>query len=76
MPLMSGRRGRLSWPTAVMTLFGFSAQWRDIQLIFYCAAGVVSVLLLLQHAHYTLDILGAPVFAFLAFAIARESTLR
>ena len=65
-----------SWPTAVITLFGFSAQWKDIRIIFFCAAGVVSALLLLQHAHYTLDVIGAPFFAFVAYAIARANTLR
>ena len=65
-----------SWPTAVLTLFGFSAQWRDIRIIFYSAAGVVSLLLLLQHAHYTLDVLAAPVFAFVAYVVARENSLR
>jgi hypothetical protein len=63
------------WPTALMALFGFCARWKDMRTIFFCAASLVSVLFLLQHAHYTVDLVAAPCFAYLAFGIAKGNTL-
>jgi hypothetical protein len=65
-----------AWPTALLVLFGFCSRWRDIKYIFFGAALLLSVFFLLQHAHYTLDVAGAPVFAYVAFGVARANTLR
>lgn len=64
-----------SWPTATMALFAFTAQWKDMKIIFSCAAGAVSALLLLQHAQYTIDVIAAPCFAYVAYGIAKWLTI-
>lgn len=64
-----------SWQTAVMALFGFCARWRDMRILFFSAAALVSILFLLQHVHYTIDLVAAPCFAYLAFGIAKGNTL-
>ncbi|MEW6511081.1 MAG: hypothetical protein AB1428_09010 [Bacteroidota bacterium] len=65
-----------SWQVAIMALFVFTARWNDMKIIFTCVAVAVSALLLLQHAHYTIDIIAAPCFAYVAFAIARWRTVQ
>jgi membrane-associated phospholipid phosphatase len=40
------------------------------------ATVVVGFLLLVQHVHYTMDVLGGFVFAWLAWLIARKTILR
>jgi hypothetical protein len=64
-----------SWQTALMALFGFCARWRDMRILFFSAAALVSILFLLQHVHYTIDVVAAPCFAYLAFGIAKGNTL-
>jgi hypothetical protein len=64
-----------SWHTATIALFAFTVQWKDMKIIFSCTAGVVSALLLLQHAHYTIDVIAAPCFAYVAYGIARWMTI-
>ena len=64
-----------SWHTAVITLFAFSARFRDMKIIFSAAAFVVSVLFLLQHAHYTIDVVAAPCFAYVAHCVSKSNTM-
>jgi hypothetical protein len=61
--------------TSVMALFAFIAQWKDMKIIFACFAAAVSLLMLLQHIHYTIDVLAAPCFAYAALGIARQFTV-
>jgi hypothetical protein len=65
-----------SWHTALICLFAFSARYNDMKLVFFCAAALVSVLFLLQHVHYVIDIVAAPCFAYVAYGIARSNTMR
>ena len=62
--------------TAMMALFAFTARWKDMKIIFSCAAIVVSVFLLVQHAHYTIDVVAAPCFAYVALGIAKWITVQ
>jgi len=64
-----------SWHTAAMALFAFTAQWKDLKIIFSCTAGAVSALLVLQHAQYTIDVMAAPCFAYVAYGIAKWLTI-
>lgn len=65
-----------SWETATMALLALTARWRDVKIIFACAAAVISVLLLLQRTHYTIDVVAAPCFAYAAFGLAKWITVR
>ena len=59
-----------SWHTALLTLLAFAARGNDLKIIFALLAFIVSVLMLVQHAHYTIDILAAPCFAYAAYGLA------
>lgn len=65
-----------SWHTALLTLLAFVSQGKDLKIIFVIFALIVSVLMLLQHAHYTIDILTAPCFAYAACGLARWFTVQ
>jgi hypothetical protein len=66
----------------------FSGHTSTVFLLFLCLPGkvdkklalivtvIVGCLLLVQHIHYTLDVLGAIPFAWIAFWIARRTVLR
>ena len=64
-----------SWHIALIALFALSARFRDMKIIFSSAALVVSILFLLQHAHYTIDVVAAPCFAYVAHGVAKSSTM-
>ena len=59
-----------------MTLLAFVTQGRDMKIILAVFALIVSVLMLLQHAHYTIDIIAAPCFAYAACGLARWFTVQ
>jgi hypothetical protein len=65
-----------SWQTAMLALFAFTARWKDMKIIFACVAFAVSILLLLQHSHYTIDIIAAPCFAYVACSLAKWVTVQ
>jgi hypothetical protein len=66
----------------------FSGHTSSVFLLFLCLPGkadkklalivtvIVGSLLLVQHVHYTLDVLGAIVFAWIAFWTARKTIVR
>jgi hypothetical protein len=60
-----------SWHTALLTLLVFVVQWRDLKIILVLLTLIVSVLMLVQHAHYTIDLLAAPCFAYAAYGLAK-----
>lgn len=64
-----------SWSTAMAALFAFTAQWKDMKIIFAVLSVVISALLLLQHAHYTIDVVAAPCFAYAACGLGRWMTV-
>ncbi len=65
-----------SWHIAALSLFVYTARWRDLKIIFAGAAFVISLLLLVQHADYTIDLVAAPCFAYVAFGVAKWITIR
>ena len=64
-----------AWHPAMLALLGYAAQWKDLKVIFSIGVVVVSVLLLVQHTHYTIDLVAAPVFAYAAVGIAKWHTV-
>lgn len=64
------------WEVATMSLLAFTARWKDMKTIFACAGGLISLLLLLQRAQYSIDILAAPCFAYAALGLAKYLTVR
>jgi hypothetical protein len=59
--------------TATLCLFAFASKSRSMRLLFTSAAAAIAVMMLFQHAHYTADILVAPLAAFSAYAIAART---
>jgi len=64
-----------SWQTAAMTLFALTVEGKDMKLIFSVFAVLVSLLLLLQHAQYTISVAAAPCFVYAAYGIAKAVTV-
>ncbi len=60
---------------SVMVLLALSARWKDIRVILTSLAVSVSVLQLLQHTHYTIDIVAAGAFAYVANGVAKAWTV-
>lgn len=60
---------------AALAILAFTAQWKDLKIIFSSAALMVSILLLLQHTHYTIDVVAAPCFAYVAYGVAKWITV-
>ena len=65
-----------SWHTSLLALLAFVIQWRDLKIILGILALIVSVLMLLQHAHYTIDLVAAPCFAYAAYGIAKAVSVQ
>jgi PAP2 superfamily C-terminal len=57
---------------SVLVMLGFVATKISIKYILFAIAFVVAVLLLVQHAHYTIDVIAAPIFAWIASDIAHR----
>jgi hypothetical protein len=61
--------------TATLFLLGLVAPGRISRPLFFGAAFVVGVCVIAQHVHYTIDVLAAPCFAYIAYrsvALARR----
>ena len=56
--------------TATTTLLALAVRGRWWQRILLIAAALVGVMVLMQHVHYTYDVLAAPLFAWLAYWLA------
>lgn len=58
--------------TSILMLMAFGVPFVRLKIILFIGAITVGVMLLIQHAHYTIDILAAPVFAWLAIFASRK----
>ena len=56
--------------TAIMVLFYLTAQNRALKVLFLLFALLIGIMLLLQHVHYTVDVLAAPFFVYGCYWIA------
>lgn len=62
--------------TATISLLAYAIPWRDLRIIMAFVVLVLSVFLFLQHVHYTIDLVAAPCFAYVAQGVARRTTMR
>ncbi|MGE3801904.1 MAG: phosphatase PAP2-related protein, partial [Candidatus Kapaibacterium sp.] len=58
--------------TATMFLFFLTAQERRFKSIFLLLTVLLGVMLLMQHVHYTVDVVAAPFFTFGCFVLAQK----
>lgn len=58
--------------TSILMLMAFGLPFRTLKAFLLAGGILVGVMLLIQHAHYTIDVLAAPVFAWLALAASRR----
>lgn len=56
--------------TSNLILLGLITPFNKVRFYLFLSAIVVAIMLILQHVHYTIDILVVPLFALLAIAIA------
>jgi membrane-associated phospholipid phosphatase len=52
--------------TATLLLFGFLFHVRTLKMIFFSGAIVVGALLMIQHVHYSIDVVAAPFAAWVS----------
>ncbi|AMP99296.1 hypothetical protein AY601_2402 [Pedobacter cryoconitis] len=57
--------------TATLCLIGLCLENKNEKVIIFIATGILGVLLLVQHVHYTADVLAAPVFSYLFWYLGR-----
>lgn len=57
---------------SVLAIMAFVCDNYYLKRVFATAALIVGVSLLIQHAHYTIDVVAAPFFAWIATVIARR----
>jgi len=58
--------------TATLCLFFFCFQRKIDRIVALVCTIAVGILVLVQHVHYTVDVVAAPFFAFLCFYLARK----
>jgi hypothetical protein len=58
--------------TATLCLLGMCLERRWEKIVFFIGTGILAVLLLFQHIHYTMDVLAAPVFTYLFWYMGRK----
>jgi len=64
-----------SWHIGLLSILAFTSHWRDLKIVFASLTVAVSVLMLIQHAHYTIDLVAAPCFAYASCGFARWITV-
>jgi hypothetical protein len=60
--------------TSVLVLLALAVPSYRLKIFLIGGALVVACMLLVQHAHYTVDVVFAPFFSWLAFALAKKIT--
>lgn len=60
--------------TATLCLVGLCLENKTEKMIIFIATGILGVLLLVQHVHYTADVLAAPVFSYIFWYLGRTVT--
>lgn len=58
--------------TSILVLMGFGVPFPRLKTLLFVGATVLGIMLLIQHAHYTIDVLAAPVFAWLAIRASKK----
>lgn len=58
--------------TSILMLMAFGMPFPRLKIILFIGATAVGIMLLIQHAHYTIDVLAAPVFGWLAIFASRK----
>ena len=58
--------------TSTMFILYLTAKNKRVKVIFLAATLLVALAVVLQHVHYTVDVLAAPFFAFTCFSIIRS----
>ena len=57
--------------TATLFLFFLIADKKYLKVVFLIFKFIVALAVLLQHVHYTIDVVVAPIFAYLSFRIIK-----
>ncbi len=57
--------------TSTMFLFFLTAKSKKLKVVFLICTFLVASFVLLQHVHYTIDVLAAPFFAYTSYRISR-----
>ncbi|MEZ4911328.1 MAG: phosphatase PAP2-related protein [Saprospiraceae bacterium] len=60
--------------TANLILLGFLIENKTIRKIFFTIGAIVGTLLILQHVHYSYDVIAAPIFAFYTSKLSKHLT--
>ena len=58
--------------TATIMLFAFVFSNKRLKWLYICGAFIVAILVALQHVHYSIDVIVAPLFAYFAVYIQRK----
>lgn len=57
--------------TATMFLFFLTAKSKKLKTVFLICTILIAALVLIQHVHYTIDVVAAPFFAYTSYRISR-----
>jgi hypothetical protein len=58
--------------TSILILLALSVTNNRLKMVLFLGALIVGGMLLIQHAHYTVDVFLAPLFSWLAYTIAKK----
>lgn len=58
--------------TSILMLVAFGLPYRTLKVVLFAGGTMVGCMLLVQHAHYTIDVVTAPLFAWLALLASRR----
>lgn len=58
--------------TSILILLGFCLPVRWLKITLFLGAASIGTMVMIQHVHYTIDVLAAPAFATLAFYVIQR----